>query len=44
VAARELRACDEWSEARWVEGDEGLDAPENVRQLVRLALAAPRAG
>jgi len=43
VPGRELRACDEWSEARWVEGADGLDAPENVRQLVQLALAAPRA-
>jgi 8-oxo-dGTP pyrophosphatase MutT (NUDIX family) len=40
VAARDLAACEEWDEARWVHLD-GLDAlpcPENVRQLARLAL------
>jgi 8-oxo-dGTP diphosphatase len=41
VATRELAPCDEWSEARWVAETEGIDCPENVRQLVRLALAAP---
>ena len=41
VATRQLSACDEWSEARWVEDAAGLDCPENVRQLVRVALAAP---
>jgi 8-oxo-dGTP diphosphatase len=41
VASRELVPCDEWSEARWLPDAEGLDCPENVRQLVRLALAAP---
>lgn len=41
VPSRELAACDEWSEARWVRDATGLDCPENVRQLVRLALAAP---
>ena len=41
VASRELTPCDEWSEARWVEDAAGLDCPENVRQLVRVALAAP---
>jgi 8-oxo-dGTP pyrophosphatase MutT (NUDIX family) len=40
VASRELAACDEWSEARWVASADGLDCPENVRQLLRLALAA----
>ena len=54
VPSRELAACDEWSEARWVEGPEldraeagqpqGLECPENVRQLVRVALAAPGTG
>jgi 8-oxo-dGTP pyrophosphatase MutT (NUDIX family) len=43
VASRELAPCDEWSEARWVEDAVGLDCPENVRQLVRVALAAPAA-
>jgi len=41
VASRELAPCDEWSEARWVGDTAGLDCPENVRQLVRVALAAP---
>jgi 8-oxo-dGTP diphosphatase len=41
VATRQLASCDEWSEARWVAGTDGIDCPENVRQLVRLALAAP---
>lgn len=43
VASRELASCDEWSEARWVGDAAGLDCPENVRQLVRVALAAPAA-
>jgi 8-oxo-dGTP pyrophosphatase MutT (NUDIX family) len=42
VASRELAACDEWSEARWVSDAAGIECPENVRQLLRLALAAPR--
>jgi 8-oxo-dGTP pyrophosphatase MutT (NUDIX family) len=41
VAARDLRPSPEWSEARWVRPGEEIDCPENVRQLVRLALAAP---
>jgi 8-oxo-dGTP diphosphatase len=41
VTSRGLSACDEWSEARWVGDAAGLDCPENVRQLVRVALAAP---
>jgi hypothetical protein len=41
VASRQLAPCDEWSEARWVAGADGIDCPENVRQLVRVALAAP---
>ena len=41
VASRELAPCDEWSEARWLSDAEGLDCPENVRQLLRLAMAAP---
>jgi ADP-ribose pyrophosphatase YjhB (NUDIX family) len=43
VASRELAACDEWTEARWVESADGLECPENVRQLVVLALRAPAA-
>lgn len=41
VASRDLADCDEWSEARWIEDPAGIDCPENVRQLVRLALRAP---
>jgi 8-oxo-dGTP pyrophosphatase MutT (NUDIX family) len=41
VASRELAPCDEWSEARWLSDADGLDCPENVRQLLRLAMAAP---
>src|SRR5512136_1119303 len=41
VASRALAPCDEWSEARWLRDADGLDCPENVRQLLRLALAAP---
>ena len=41
VATRDVAACDEWSEARWVADAAGIDCPENVRQLLRLALAAP---
>jgi len=44
VPSRRVAPCDEWSEARWVTGAEGLPCPENVRQLVRLALSAPPAG
>jgi ADP-ribose pyrophosphatase YjhB (NUDIX family) len=42
VASRELAACDEWDDARWVRGEDlpGLPCPENVRQLAKLALAA----
>jgi 8-oxo-dGTP pyrophosphatase MutT (NUDIX family) len=43
VESRALGACDEWSEARRVADGDGLDCPENVRQLLRLALAAPPA-
>ena len=41
VATRVLASCDEWSEARWVLDTAGIDCPENVRQLLALALAAP---
>lgn len=43
VASRALVPCDEWSEARWVASAAGLECPENVRQLLALALAAPPA-
>lgn len=42
VDSRALSPCDEWSEALWLRDADGLDCPGNVRQLVRLALAAPR--
>jgi len=41
VGARKLATCDEWTEARWVTSSDGLDCPENVRQLVAIALATP---
>ncbi|HYS79811.1 MAG TPA: NUDIX domain-containing protein [Anaeromyxobacteraceae bacterium] len=41
VGARQLATCDEWTEARWVTSSDGLDCPENVRQLVAIALATP---
>lgn len=41
VTSRDLVPCDEWSEARWLSDEDGLDCPENVRQLLRLAMAAP---
>jgi ADP-ribose pyrophosphatase YjhB (NUDIX family) len=41
VATRELAACDEWTEARWLSETGGIECPENVRQLLRVALAAP---
>jgi 8-oxo-dGTP diphosphatase len=40
VASRELAACDEWSEARWVTSAEELECPRNVKELARVALAA----
>jgi 8-oxo-dGTP diphosphatase len=44
VSSRALTACDEWTEARWVgpaELSSAVECPLNVRQLARLALAAP---
>lgn len=43
VPSREVAPCPEWSEARWVSDADGLDCPANVRELLRLALAAPPA-
>ena len=43
VASRALRACDEYTAIRWVGDPVDVDCPLNVRQLVRLALAAPAA-
>ena len=39
VATRDLAACDEYTAVRWVGDPVPVDCPENVRQLVRLALA-----
>jgi ADP-ribose pyrophosphatase YjhB (NUDIX family) len=46
VASRELAACEEWDQSRWVRAEDlsGLACPENVRQLAAIALAAPGAG
>jgi 8-oxo-dGTP diphosphatase len=41
VPTRELAACEEWTEARWLSDTAGIECPENVRQLLVLALAAP---
>lgn len=43
VDTRELRPCEEYDASRWVEADAlaALDCPRNVRELGRLALAAP---
>lgn len=43
VGSRDLAPCDEWDAARWVGADEldAIECPANVRQLARLALAAP---
>ena len=45
VPTREIRACDEFDDHRWVrDGElEPLECPRNVRELARLALAAPPA-
>jgi len=41
VPTRELSACDEYTAVRWVGDPVPVECPLNVRQLVRLALAAP---
>jgi 8-oxo-dGTP diphosphatase len=41
VASRELAPCPEWTEARWVGPEVGVDCPRNVRELVAIALRAP---
>jgi len=43
VPTRVLAACDEYTAVRWVRDPVPVECPLNVRQLVRLALAAPRA-
>ncbi|HVU51533.1 MAG TPA: NUDIX domain-containing protein [Polyangia bacterium] len=42
VPTRALAVCDEYTDARWVGAAVDLECPPNVRELVRLALAAPR--
>lgn len=41
VASRQLAPCDEFDEVCWVRSGNEVPAPDNVRQLVALALAAP---
>jgi 8-oxo-dGTP pyrophosphatase MutT (NUDIX family) len=41
VATRELTACDEYTDVRWVDDPATVSCPKNVEQLVRLALGAP---
>jgi ADP-ribose pyrophosphatase YjhB (NUDIX family) len=41
VPSRALTDCDEYTDARWVGAAVELECPPNVRELVRLALAAP---
>jgi 8-oxo-dGTP diphosphatase len=40
VPTRALAACDEYDDVAWVDGGTTLPCPENVRQLLALALAA----
>jgi 8-oxo-dGTP diphosphatase len=42
VPTRDLTACDEYTAVRWVGDPVPVECPLNVRQLVRLALAAKR--
>ncbi|HVX94869.1 MAG TPA: NUDIX domain-containing protein [Polyangia bacterium] len=44
VPSRVLAACDEYTDTRWVGAHFELECPQNVRELVALALAAPRRG
>ncbi|HET9554242.1 MAG TPA: NUDIX domain-containing protein [Anaeromyxobacteraceae bacterium] len=45
VATREVAGCDEFDATRWVAAGEldAVECPRNVRELARLALAAPAA-
>ncbi|HET7825032.1 MAG TPA: NUDIX domain-containing protein [Anaeromyxobacter sp.] len=40
VPSRDLAACDEWDDARWVREEDlaALACPENVRELAQIAL------
>jgi ADP-ribose pyrophosphatase YjhB (NUDIX family) len=42
VATRQLAACDEYDDVAWVTDAAAVECPQNVRQLVTLALAARR--
>ena len=44
VATRELTACDEYTDVRWVGDPAPVDCPLNVRQLVHLALGVETVG
>src|SRR5262249_6911031 len=41
VPSRALTECEEYTDAGWVDARADLECPPNVRQLVRVALAAP---
>jgi 8-oxo-dGTP diphosphatase len=41
VPSREVARCDEFDDVRWVTSGAEVECPENVRQLIPLALAAP---
>jgi 8-oxo-dGTP pyrophosphatase MutT (NUDIX family) len=43
VASRTLVSSDEFERVRWVTRGEMVECPENVRQLIQLALDAPQA-
>ncbi len=41
VPSRQLTACDEYDEVRWVASGVEVECPANVKQLIPVALAAP---
>jgi 8-oxo-dGTP diphosphatase len=41
VPSREVVPCDEFDEVCWVASGAQVDCPENVRQLISMALATP---
>ena len=43
VTTRDLAACDEYTAVRWVGDPVPVECPQNVRQLVGLALSVPAA-
>ena len=44
VPTREVAGCEEYDAHRWVHDTSDVECPQNVRELVARALAAPRAG